>query len=123
MYATLWGVAKKMHPIERANKSFWSQSNFISILARNALNNAPRFGYSKGHLLVYEQLQHLCSPETLLRAQNKARELTTSSGDAGMEQASGDLPAAPAENHSQISFLSFFISTPNSLLFSPPLPK
>lgn len=122
-YAALLGGAKRMQPSERTNKSFCSQNHFISILARNALNNASFFGYSKGHLLVYKQLQQLCSPETLLRAQNKAWELTTSSGDEGMGQVSGGLLAAPAENHCQISFLSFFTSTPNSLLLSPPLPK
>lgn len=72
MHATLLCGAKRMHPSERTNKPFCSRNHFISILARNALNNALFLGYSKGHLLVYEQLQQLCSLETPLRAKNKA---------------------------------------------------
>lgn len=107
VHAILLCDAKSMHPSGRTNKSFCSRNHFISILARNALNNASFLGYSKGHLLVYKQLQQLCSLETLLWAQNKAWEQMTSSGVADMGQDSEASQQLQLRTPAKFSFFHF----------------
>lgn len=120
MHVVILCSAKMIHSSERTKESFCSQNNFISILARSAVNNALFLCYSKGCLLSTRSCSISAPPRPCCKHRTK---LTTSSGNGGTGQVSGGLPGAPVENHCQISFLSFFTSFPTNLLLSPPLPK